>query len=138
MPSEKIIIDAIVNAEIEKVWQYYNQPKHIVNWNFASDDWCCPNVESDFQAGGKYLARMEALDGSFGFDFEAVFDEIREPEWVAYTMGDGRRAKIEFREEGERTVVKIIFDPEQTNSRELQQNGWQAILNNFKKYVESQ
>jgi uncharacterized protein YndB with AHSA1/START domain len=138
MPSEKITINAIVNAEIEKIWQYYNQAEHIVNWNFANDDWCCPKVESDFKTGGKYLARMEAKDRSFGFDFEAVYDEIREPEWVAYTMGDGRRAEIEFKEKGDKTLVKIRFDPEQSNSRELQQNGWQAILNNFKKYVESQ
>lgn len=137
MKPEKIIISANVNAKIEKIWQYYNQAQHIVNWNFASDDWCCPKVESDFKAGGKYVARMEAKDGSFGFDFEAVFDDIREPEWVAYTMGDGREAEIEFKEEGEITLVKISFDPEQTNSRELQQNGWQAILNNFKKYVET-
>jgi uncharacterized protein YndB with AHSA1/START domain len=137
MKDEKITIEAIVNSDIAKTWKYYNQANHIVNWNFASDDWCCPKVETDFKAGGKYLARMEAKDGSFGFDFEAVFDEVREPESVVYTMGDGRRAEIEFKEEDEKTLVKISFDPEQTNSRELQQNGWQSILNNFKKYVES-
>jgi uncharacterized protein YndB with AHSA1/START domain len=137
MSAKKITIEAIVNSDIAKTWQYYNQANHIVNWNFASDDWCCPKVETDFKAGGKYLARMEAKDGSFGFDFEAVFNEVREPESVVYTLGDGRRAEIEFKEEDEKTLVKISFDPEQTNSRELQQNGWQAILNNFKKYVES-
>ncbi|RPA69356.1 activator of HSP90 ATPase [Cyclobacteriaceae bacterium YHN15] len=137
MSSEKITIEAIVNTDVAKTWQYYNQPQHIVNWNFASEDWCCPKVETDFMAGGKYLARMEAKDGSFGFDFEAVFDEILEPKKVAYTMTDGRKAEIKFKEVDGRTQVKIQFDPEQTNSRELQQNGWQAILNNFKKYVES-
>jgi uncharacterized protein YndB with AHSA1/START domain len=137
MSAEKITIDAFINAGIDKTWQYYNQPRHIVNWNFASEDWCCPNVETDFMAGGKYLARMEAKDGSFGFDFEAVFDEVLEPKKVAYTMTDGRKAEIKFKEVDGRTQVKIQFDPEQTNSRELQQNGWQAILNNFKKYVES-
>jgi uncharacterized protein YndB with AHSA1/START domain len=137
MTTERITIETRVDAEIHKVWAYYNQPLYIVNWNFASDDWCCPKVETDFKVGGNYLARMEAKDGSFGFDFEAIFDEILEPEKVAYTMGDGRKAEIEFKEEGEMTLVKISFDPEQTNSRELQQNGWQAILNNFKKYVET-
>jgi uncharacterized protein YndB with AHSA1/START domain len=137
MSSEKITIEAIVNTDVAKAWQYYNQPQHIVNWNFASEDWCCPKVETDFMAGGKYLARMEAKDGSFGFDFEAVFDEVLEPKKVAYTMTDGRKTEIKFKEVDGRTQVKIQFDPEQTNSRELQQNGWQAILNNFKKYVES-
>lgn len=137
MTTEKITILTAVNAKIEKVWQYYNQAQHIIHWNFATDEWCCPKVETDFIEGGKYLARMEAKDGSFGFDFEAVFDEIREPEWVAYTMGDGRRAEIEFREEGEKTVVKISFDPDQSHSREMQRDGWQAILNNFKKYAET-
>ena len=137
MEAEKIIISTNVNAKIEKVWQYYNQAQHIIHWNFATDEWCCPKVETDFIEGGKYLARMEAKDGSFGFDFEAVFDEIREPEWVAYTMGDGRRAEIEFREEGEKTVVKISFDPDQSHSREMQRDGWQAILSNFKKYAET-
>ncbi|MFD2200941.1 SRPBCC family protein [Shivajiella indica] len=138
MSSEKITIDAIVNAEIGKVWQYYNHAQHIVNWNFASDDWCCPKVETDFRAGGKYLARMEAKDGSFGFDFEAVFDEVLEQEKVAYTMPNGRRVDIAFQEENGQTNVQIQFDPEQTHPREMQQDGWQAILNNFKKYVESQ
>ncbi|EON74846.1 hypothetical protein ADIS_4678 [Lunatimonas lonarensis] len=137
MTTEKITILTAVNAKIEKVWQYYNQAQHIIHWNFATDEWCCPKVETDFIEGGKYLARMEAKDGSFGFDFEAVFDEIREPEWVAYTMGDGPRAEIEFREEGEKTVVKISFDPDQSHSREMQRDGWQAILNNFKKYAET-
>lgn len=137
MKAEKIIISSYVNAKTEKVWQYYNQANHIVNWNFASDDWCCPKVESDFIEGGKYVARMEAKDGSFGFDFEAVFDEIREPERVAYTMADGRRAEIKFKPEGEFTLVKISFDPDQSHSKEMQQEGWQAILNNFKKYVET-
>jgi uncharacterized protein YndB with AHSA1/START domain len=137
MKDEKITISATVKARIDQVWKSYNQAHHIVNWNFASDDWCCPKVETDFKVGGNYMARMEAKDGSFGFDFEAIFDEILEPEKVAYTMGDGRKAEIEFKEEGEMTLVKISFDPEHTNSRELQQNGWQAILNNFKKYVET-
>lgn len=137
MEAEKIIISTNVNAKIEKVWQYYNQAEHIVNWNFASDDWCCPKVETDLRVGGKYLARMEAKDGSFGFDFEAVFDEIRQPEWVAYTMDDGREAEIEFKEEGEKSLVKISFDPDQSHSRQMQQDGWQAILDNFKKYVET-
>lgn len=133
----KIHINALVNAGIDKVWQYYNQPQHIVHWNFASDDWMCPKAESELKSGGKYLARMEAKDGSFGFDFEAIFDIVKEPETVSYTMLDGRQAVVSFQALNGKTQVDIHFDPEQTNPLEMQKQGWQAILNNFKKYTEA-
>lgn len=134
---EKIHINALVNAGIDKVWKYYNHPEHIVHWNFASDDWMCPKAESELKPGGKYLARMEAKDGSFGFDFEAIFDTVKEPETVAYTMLDGRQAVVSFQALDGKTQVDIHFDPEQTNPLEMQKQGWQAILNNFKKYTEA-
>lgn len=135
--NSKITVSAIINNNIDKVWECYVNPAHICNWNFASDDWQCPHVENDLKAGGKYVARMEAKDGSFGFDFEAVYDEIISNKMIAYTITDGRKAEVIFESIDGGTVVTINFDAENQNSRELQQEGWQAILNNFKKYSES-
>lgn len=132
-----ITVKAAIEAPVEKVWEYWNEPEHITQWNQASDDWHCPSAENDLRAGGKYRARMEAKDGSMGFDFEAIYDEVIEPEKIAYTMGDGRKVEIRFTEEGNVTRVAETFDPEDTNSREMQQGGWQAILDNFKKYTEA-
>ncbi len=115
----------------------YTNPLHIVNWNFASDDWCCPRASNDLNVGGKYVGRMEAKDGSFGFDFEAVYNEIVEGYYFVYTTPDNRVIKVSFQSTGDYTLVNIEFDAENENSLELQQNGWQAILNNFKKYAES-
>jgi uncharacterized protein YndB with AHSA1/START domain len=137
MTTERITIESAIDAGIDKVWKYYNEARHIVNWNFASDTWCCPRVESEFNVGGRYVARMEAKDGSMGFDFEATFDEIRKEEKVAYTMGDGRKADVFFKEQNGGTHVNIRFDPDQSHPIEMQRDGWQAILNNFKKYVEA-
>jgi uncharacterized protein YndB with AHSA1/START domain len=123
--------------EINKVWYYYTNPEHIMKWNFASDDWYCPYASNDLRVGGKYSVRMEAKDGSFGFDFEAVYDEVDPNKQIGYTMPDGRRAKVTFYELNHRTTVKVNFDPETENSVEIQRGGWQAILDNFKKYTES-
>lgn len=136
MKREKIIIQAIVSADIEKVWDYYTRPEHITKWNFASDDWQCPHASNDMQVGGKYIARMEAKDGSFGFDFEAVYDQILVGERFSYTMPDGRVVDVTFNDVDGKTEVSISFDAETENSIELQRQGWQAILDNFKKYTE--
>lgn len=133
----KISIEAIVAADPKKVWESYNDPKHITKWNFASEDWHCPSASSELKPGGKYVARMEARDGSFGFDFEAIYDEVIEQKKVSYTMGDGRTAVTTFENLGGRTKVTTIFDAEKMNSEDMQRQGWQAILNNFKKYVET-
>ena len=132
----EITVSVIVNAPLQKVWQFWTLPEHIKQWNFASDDWHAPKSENDLQIGGKFLSRMEAKDGSFGFDFWGVYDEIKENELITYTMGDGRKAKIIFINEGNATKVIETFEAENENSIELQQGGWQAILNNFKKYSE--
>jgi uncharacterized protein YndB with AHSA1/START domain len=134
---EKISISTIVDQNIEKAWIRYTDPNHIVNWNFASDDWHCPHASNDLSVGGKYIARMEAKDGSFGFDFEAVYDAITLGRSFSYTMEDGRSCTVDFYDQGEKTLVEVSFDPESINSLELQRDGWQSILNNFKKYVES-
>ncbi|NWG27203.1 MAG: SRPBCC domain-containing protein, partial [Ignavibacteriaceae bacterium] len=106
-------------------------------WNFASDDWHCPNAENDVCVGGKYIARMEAKDGSFGFDFEAIYDEVIHQKKIAYTMTDGRRAITNFENQNGKTKVITTFDAENENPVEMQRTGWKAILNNFKNYVES-
>lgn len=132
----EITVSVIVNAPLQKVWQFWTLPEHIKQWNFASDDWHTPKAENDLQVGGKFLSRMEAKDGSFGFDFLGVYDEIKENKLITYTMVDGRKAKIIFINEGNATKVIETFEAENENSIELQQGGWQAILNNFKKYSE--
>lgn len=138
MAFSKIKIEATVSAMPRRVWDCWTKPEHITKWNFASDDWQCPWAKNDLHVGGKYAARMEAKDGSFGFDFEAVYNEITDLKKITYTMGDGRVASTDFEDlGGGKTKVTTVFDAETMNSEEMQKQGWQAILNNFKKYVES-
>lgn len=133
---DPITVKAELACSTDKAWTYYTDPKHIVNWNFASDDWCCPSAENDLRAGGKYTARMEAKDGSFGFDFGATYDEVIPGKKIIYTIGDGRKAQIDFNDKGKSCEVIVRFEAEGMNPREMQQQGWQAILNNYKKYAE--
>lgn len=130
-----ITVQALVSSPLEKVWEKYTQPEHITQWNFAHESWHCPAASNDMQVGGKYFARMEARDGSFGFDFEAVYLDVQPLKSYSYEFG-GRVCQVEFQEIDGQTEVKVTFDPETENSLELQQNGWQAILDNFKKYAE--
>lgn len=136
METKKITISTTVAAGVDKVWEYWTKPEHITKWNFASDDWQCPRAENDLRAGGKYNARMEAKDGSFGFDFEAVYDEVIDRKKITYTMGDGRQATTGFEDLGGQTKVTTSFDAEGVNDPEMQRAGWQAILDNFKKHTE--
>jgi uncharacterized protein YndB with AHSA1/START domain len=131
-----IAIEAMINAPIEKVWDYFTKPEHITKWNNASDDWHTPRAANDLRAGGNFVFRMEAKDGSFGFDFGGIYDVVNANKYIEYTMGDGRKAQVIFTANGNTTQVDESFEAESTNSIELQKNGWQAILNNFKKYVE--
>ncbi|HET9057842.1 MAG TPA: SRPBCC family protein [Chitinophagaceae bacterium] len=132
----KITIQAVIKANKQKTWTYYTLPEHIMNWNFATEDWQCPNASNDLRVGGKYFARMEAKDGSFGFDFEATYNEVVKNEKLTYTMPDNRVVNVNFNAIGDNTEVIITFDAELENSIEMQRDGWQAILNNFKKYTE--
>jgi len=134
---DKIIINTLINADVKKVWDYYTTPVHITKWNFADPSWHCPSVTNDMQVGGKFSARMEAIDGSFGFDFEAVYDEIINGEKFTYTMPDRRQVTVEFKNDKYQTEVIVTFDPEKENTVEMQKDGWQSILENFKKYTES-
>lgn len=136
MTQEKIIIKSTVAADKQKVWNYYTQPKHITQWNFADPSWHCPSAENDLTIGGRYVARMEARDGSFGFDFDATYTEISFGEHFTYEFG-GRFATVEFKELNGQTTVTITFDPETEHPLEMQRSGWQSILDNFKKYTES-
>lgn len=134
MTNEKITIKAIVYSDKQKAWRYYTMPEHITKWNFAHPSWHCPFSSNELKIGGKYVARMEAKDGSIGFDFEAVYTEIADGEYFTYEFG-GRTANVSFRESGGITEVCVTFDPENENPIELQKNGWQSILDNFKKYT---
>lgn len=132
----KVTVQAVIQAPVEKVWRYWTEPEHITKWNQASDDWHAPRAENDLRVGGKFVTRMEAKDGSMGFDFGGEYDEVKQHEVIAYTMGDGRRVDIAFTAQGNETKVVEIFDAESSHPVEFQQAGWQAIMDNFKKYTE--
>lgn len=134
---EMLTIEATVNAPVAKVWEYWTKPEHITQWSFASDEWHTPNAENDLRLGGKFSSRMEAKDGSMGFDFWGTYDVVTGNEYIEYTMGDGRKVKIWFTASGNTTKIVESFDPEDQNPAEMQQAGWQAIMNNFKKYAEA-
>ncbi len=134
----KINIQAEVNASKQKAWEVYTSPEHIIKWNFASDDWCCPKATNDLTVGGKYFARMEAKDGSWGFDFEAIYNEITLENTFIYTMPDNRKIEVLFEEiDSQNTLVSIAFDAENENPIDMQEMGWQSILNQYKTYLES-
>jgi uncharacterized protein YndB with AHSA1/START domain len=131
-----ITVKAGVNAPIEKVWSYWTDPKHIIRWNNASDDWYTPRAENDLRVGGKFLYRMEARDGSDGFDFEGEYDSVVLLKQIRYTMSDGRSVKVTFDSDTDSTTVTELIETEQHNPIDIQQQGWQAILDNFRKYAE--
>lgn len=134
---QKITVEVTINASINTVWESWTQPQHIINWSFASDDWHSPKAENDLKVGGKFSSRMEAKDGSVGFDFEGKYTAVEDKKTIEYAMSDGREVSISFEDLGGSTKITETFDPESVNSLELQKNGWQAILDNFKKYTET-
>ena len=135
-----VLITVSVNVEtpVSKVWKYWTSPEHIMQWNNASDDWHTPHAENDLRAGGKFSWRMEAKDGSMGFDFSGVFDEINVLQLIRYTLDDNRKVTIEFTGSGNSTRIAETFEAETENSIELQQHGWQCILKKKKKHAESE
>ncbi len=137
MTSNMITVEALINAPIEKVWEFWTKPEHIMVWNAASDDWHTPSATNDLRTGGKFTSRMEAKDGSFGFDFEGIYDEVINLELIKYGMADGRKVQVNFIKDGNNTQIIEKFDPESVNPLDMQKAGWQAILNNFKKYTEA-
>lgn len=135
---EPIKIDITILAPVEKVWDYFNAPEHITKWNFAHESWHCPSAENDLQVGGKLKTRMEAKDGSFGFDLVGIYDEIVPFQLIKYHLEDGRKVEVCFEKIDENTTkVTKIFDPETQNPVEMQRDGWYKILDNFHKYVEN-
>ena len=132
-----ITIETTVNAPIEKVWKTWAEPEHITKWCQASDDWHAPNSENDLRTGGKFKTTMAAKDGSFSFDFGGTYTDVVDHKKIAYSLDDNRKVVIHFSSEGNTTKIVETFDPESVNSIDMQRDGWQAILNNFKKYTES-
>jgi uncharacterized protein YndB with AHSA1/START domain len=133
-----IVISADVNAPIEKVWAYWTEPTDIMKWNQASDDWHTTKSENDLRPGGKFVSRMEAKDGSFGFDFGGTYDEVAPHSLIRYTLDDGRKVGTHFKGDNHQTNIVVHFEAEDTNPREMQHQGWQSILNSFKKYAEGE
>lgn len=133
----KVTINATVNAPLTKVWENWTAPEHITKWNAASPDWHCPSATNDLRPGGRFTSRMEAKDGSFGFDFGGVYDAVETNKHIAYTLDDGRTVSVKFTDNGGSTDIVSVFEAETENPVELQKGGWQAILNNFKTYTEA-
>lgn len=134
---EKFSISAHVNKDIESCFKMYHSPEHIKHWNFASDDWECPKASSEFKVSGRFHYYMQAKDQSVGFDFTGTFDIIETPTKISYHLDDNREEEIHFKKQGKQTYITALIDAETENSVALQKRGWQSILNNYKKYVES-
>lgn len=132
----QITVQANINASLAQVWECWTNPKHVMHWNFASDDWCCPAATNDLTVGSEFHYTMAAKDDSFSFDFWGTYDNIVFYEILSITLGDGRKLKVTFEAIGNGILLTESFEPESENSIELQQAGWQQILDNFKKYVE--
>jgi uncharacterized protein YndB with AHSA1/START domain len=138
METTVLNVTAIINAPIAKVWDCWNNPEHIVNWCFASDDWHAPKSENDLRVGGKIVTTMAAKDESMSFDFAGIYTSVIDYKEIAYTLLDERKISLKFLDNGDSVTIEESFEAEHENSLELQEAGWQAILNNFKKYVEQQ
>lgn len=134
--SKKITVEATINAPVANVWNAWNKPSDIMNWNSPDPSWHCPSSKNDLKVGGTFNNRMEAKDGSYGFDFEGTYNKVELHKEITYTMSDGRVATTLFAEKDGKTHVETTFDAETENSEEIQKGGWQAILTNFKNYVE--
>lgn len=136
MKTRVITVESKINAPKERVWKLWTTPKDIIKWNNASDDWQTPRAENDLRTGGSFNYRMEAKDGSSGFDFSGIYKKVKPNELIEYEIGDGRKVRIDFKRIDDETKIVETFEAEDVNSIELQRAGWQAILDNFKKYAE--
>lgn len=132
-----ITVETVINASINSVWKKWTNPDDIVKWNNASDDWHTTRAENDLKVGGKFLSRMEAKDGSMGFDFSGTYNTIKPNEIIEYTADDKRKVQVHFFDGDDKTTIIEVFEAENENPIEMQKLGWQSILNNFKKYTES-
>ncbi len=132
-----ITVQTKVQASIDKIWDLWTLPEHITRWNAASDDWHTPYAENDLKVGGKFKCTMASKDGTMSFDFVGTYSAIKDKKLIAYTIEDGRVVIVVFEEQEDGFEIREYFEPEAVNSEELQHQGWQAILDNFKKYVEN-
>lgn len=132
-----VTVAATVNAPVQKVWEFWNNPEHITKWAHASDDWHAPYADNDPRTGGTFKTTMAAKDGSFSFDFGGTYTNVQDNSLIEYTMDDSRKVSVIFKSTGGATKITETFDPESTNPIEMQRGGWQAILDNFKKYAEA-
>jgi len=136
MENNAITIETTVNSPVEKVWEFWTNPEHITQWSFASPDWHTPYADNDLRVGGQFKSTMAAKDGSMSFDFGGTYTTVNPLKKIEYTLGDGRKVSITFDALSENTHITETFDPESINPIEMQRGGWQAILDNFKKYTE--
>lgn len=136
MKKDSITVETVVNVTLRTAWEHWTQPRHIMNWNFASDDWHCPAAKNELRPGGNFSYTMSSKDGQHSFDFEGTYSEIDEGKKIRYSIADGRDVEVLFRESNGRTTVIETFEPENMHSKEMQKAGWQSILDNFKTYVE--
>ncbi|PRX54250.1 SRPBCC family protein [Flagellimonas meridianipacifica] len=134
---KKITVETKVKGSIDKIWEFWTKAEHIVNWNFAIPEWHCPQAENNLEVGKSFRFRMEARDGSMGFDYEGTYTQIEPKTTIEYALGDERKVSIDFKKMGNAVSIVETFEVEDTNTLEQQQQGWQAILDNFKSYVES-
>jgi uncharacterized protein YndB with AHSA1/START domain len=132
-----IQIQQTIHAPVEKVWEYFSKPEHITQWNNASEDWFTPRAQNDLREGGTFVYRMESREGKYGFDFGGTYNKVVENKSLEYTIGDGRKVIVNFIPEGNATRIEESFEAENQHPVEMQQEGWQSILDNFKKYTES-
>ena len=132
-----VTVETLVNAPVEKVWEYWTEPRHITQWCQAADDWHAPQAENDVSENGKFKTTMAAKDGSVSFDFEGVYSKVDHLQLLEYMLTDGRKASVRFLPEGNQTRIKETFETENENPVDMQRQGWQAILENFKKHTES-
>jgi uncharacterized protein YndB with AHSA1/START domain len=138
MAKIKITVETEISQPVDKVWNCFTEAQHITEWNSASDDWHTPSAENDLRVGGSFKFRMEAKDKSMGFDLTGTYDEVVPKKWISYTLADGRKVEVNFADEGDgETYLTETFEAESVNPPEKQRAGWQAILDNFKKYVEN-
>jgi uncharacterized protein YndB with AHSA1/START domain len=136
MSAQQITVATTVPLAPERAWELYTDPRHVTQWNFAVNEWHCPSATIDLRVGGRHTARMEAKDGSFGFDFEGSYTEVDAPHSLTLLLGDGRQSRTTFEPSAGGTLVQTTFDAEGENSADMQRDGWQAILNNYRKYAE--
>ena len=133
----KITVDTLARTDLQTAWTTYSNPDDITRWNNASPDWHSPRCEVDLREGGRFNTRMEAKDGSMGFDFEGTYTKVVPQQLIEYRMGDGREVTVRFDEEPDGTRVRVDFDAESENPAEMQREGWQAILDSFGRYAET-